>query len=189
MTVDLCSELLARNLYYKRFFPYYTGAILCGIDEKGGPLRLLVFLCLEIVTDFCIWLDESMYFGYVVVLMSVQGSWKMREGEGRLLTLFFSGSGAVYSYDPIGCIERLQYSCSGAGEPLMQPFLDNQIGFMTLSEQADRPQLTIERAIALVKDAFKTVAERETSTGDKISVVVAEHNKPVKHITVQLRED
>lgn len=35
MTVDLCAELLSRNLYYRRFFPYYTGAILAGIDENG----------------------------------------------------------------------------------------------------------------------------------------------------------
>uniref|UniRef100_A0A914R1T9 Uncharacterized protein n=1 Tax=Parascaris equorum TaxID=6256 RepID=A0A914R1T9_PAREQ len=35
MTVDLCAELLARNLYYRRFFPYYTGSILAGIDEDG----------------------------------------------------------------------------------------------------------------------------------------------------------
>ncbi|CAD5233278.1 unnamed protein product [Bursaphelenchus xylophilus] len=133
MTVDLCSELLARNLYYKRFFPYYTGAILCGIDEKG--------------------------------------------------------CGAVYSYDPVGCIERLPYSCSGGGEPMMQPFLDNQVGHMTFSDQAEKPQLTIDRAISLVKDAFKSVAERETSTGDKINIVIAEHNRPIRRLTIQLRED
>lgn len=39
----------------------------------------------------------------------------------------FLGKGAVYSYDPVGCVERLQYSSSGAGEPLIQPFLDNQV--------------------------------------------------------------
>lgn len=38
MTVDLCAELLARTLYYKRFFPYYTGAILSGIDEFGEEM-------------------------------------------------------------------------------------------------------------------------------------------------------
>ena len=38
MTVDLCSEMLSRNLYYKRFFPYYTGAVLAGVDEKGEDM-------------------------------------------------------------------------------------------------------------------------------------------------------
>ncbi|VDN84262.1 unnamed protein product [Brugia pahangi] len=28
MTIDLCAELLSRNLYYRLFFSYYTGAIL-----------------------------------------------------------------------------------------------------------------------------------------------------------------
>jgi 20S proteasome subunit beta 6 len=133
MTVDLCAELLSRNLYYRRFFPYYTGAILSGIDEDG--------------------------------------------------------KGAVFSYDPIGCIERLPYSCSGTGEPLIQPFLDNQVGHLTLSDSADKPKLTIERATSLIKDAFRLIAEREITTGDQISVVIAEAGKPTKQFFVPLRED
>uniref|UniRef100_A0A7E4UWF8 Proteasome subunit beta n=1 Tax=Panagrellus redivivus TaxID=6233 RepID=A0A7E4UWF8_PANRE len=133
MTVDLCAELLARNLYYRRFFPYYTGAILAGVDEDG--------------------------------------------------------KGAVYSYDPVGCVERLPYTCSGAGESLIQPLLDNQVGHVTLSDTAERPKLTIERAIALAKDAFKMTAEREISTGDKINVVIAEAGKPIRQVYVALRED
>ena len=133
MTVDLCAELLSRNLYYRRFFPYYTGAILAGVDEDG--------------------------------------------------------KGAVYSYDPIGCIERLAYSSSGAGESMIQPFLDNQVGHFTLGEKADRPVLTIERAIGLAKDAFKMTAEREISTGDNIRVHIAQAGKPIRVETVKLRED
>ena len=36
MSLDLLSEMLARNLYYNRFFPLYTGAILAGLCEDGG---------------------------------------------------------------------------------------------------------------------------------------------------------
>jgi len=133
MTVDLCSELLARNLYYKRFFPYYTGVVLCGVNDKG--------------------------------------------------------KGAVYSYDPVGCIELVKYQCSGAGEAIITPFVDNQVGHFTISEDVEKPKMTLERAIALVKDAFKFVAERESSTGDRATIVIAEHNKPVKRLTVSLRED
>jgi len=133
MTVDYVSEMLARTLYYKRFFPYYTGVVLSGIDEHG--------------------------------------------------------KGAVYSYDPIGCIERLPYSCSGAGEPILQPFFDNQIAHMTISKDVEMPEMTLERAKALITDGFRFVAERETSTGDSIHVVVAKHNSPVESYHVPLRED
>uniref|UniRef100_A0A1I7XGH0 Uncharacterized protein n=1 Tax=Heterorhabditis bacteriophora TaxID=37862 RepID=A0A1I7XGH0_HETBA len=101
MTVDLGAELLSRNLYYKRFFPYYTGAILAGIDENG--------------------------------------------------------KGAVFSYDPIGCLERINYSASGSAEPMIIPFLDCQIGHVTLSEDADRPALTIGRATSLIKVSYSKV--------------------------------
>ena len=133
MTVDLCAELLGRNLYYRRFFPYYTGAILAGIDEHG--------------------------------------------------------KGAVFSYDPIGCIERLGYSASGAAEPMLIPFLDCQIGHVTLADGIERPPLTLERALSLARDAFRAAAEREISTGDSIHLVIAEHGKPIREERCKLRED
>lgn len=133
MTADLGAELLARNLYYKRFFPYYTGAILAGIDENG--------------------------------------------------------KGAVYSYDPIGCVERIAYSASGAAEPMIIPLLDCQVGHVTLSDDVEKPPLTLERAVSLMKDAFRTSAEREISTGDKIHLVIAEAGKPIKQMYLPLRED
>ncbi|CAJ0939388.1 unnamed protein product, partial [Mesorhabditis belari] len=126
MTVDLCAELLARNLYYRRFFPYLTGAILAGVDENG--------------------------------------------------------KGAVFSYDPIGCIERLTYTASGAAEPMIIPFLDCQIGHVTLSDSADKPELTLERAKSLIKDAFRGAAEREISTGDKIHLIVARAGQPIEYL-------
>ncbi|CAI5446728.1 unnamed protein product [Caenorhabditis angaria] len=133
MSADLCAELLSRNLYYRRFFPYYTGAMLAGIDENG--------------------------------------------------------KGAVFSYDPIGCIERLGYSASGAAEPMIIPFLDCQIGHVTVAEDYEKPPLTIERAISLMKDAFRGAAEREISTGDKIHLVIAEAGKPIVQKFLPLRED
>jgi len=133
MTVDLCAQLLARNLYYKRFFPYYTQALLCGIDEDG--------------------------------------------------------KGAVYSYDPIGSVERVPCQAAGNAEPIIQPFIDNQITQAHISKESDRQPLTLERAIGIVKDSFKFAAERESSVGDKIDLIVAEHGKPIKRVFVPLRED
>uniref|UniRef100_A0AC35UCT2 Proteasome subunit beta n=1 Tax=Rhabditophanes sp. KR3021 TaxID=114890 RepID=A0AC35UCT2_9BILA len=133
MTVDLCSELLARNLYNRRFFPFYTGAVLAGIDEKG--------------------------------------------------------KGAVYSYDPVGCIERCGYTASGTGEPLIIPFLDCQVGHCTQTGEFQKPELTLERATGLIKDVFRMVAEREIGTGDKINLVIAEAGKPIRRMYLPLRED
>ena len=44
---------------------------------------------------------------------------------------------------------------------------------MTLSENADKPPLTLERAVSLVKDSMRMATERETSTGDKVQVIIA----------------
>lgn len=60
---------------------------------------------------------------------------------------------------------------------------------MTLSETAEKPKLTVERAISLVKDAFRFVAEREITTGDGLYLVVAQANKPIQISNVPLRED
>jgi len=133
MPVDMCSEMMARNLYYKRFFPYFTGAILAGIDEKGH--------------------------------------------------------GAVYNYDCVGCIERRPYDASGNGSAMMMPTFDNQIGFEDLPASIERPPLTQERAISLMKDAFRTAADREISIGDRIQVYVAEAGKPIRQLVVALNED
>ena len=44
----------------------------------------------------------------------------------RLLTSP-SGSGAVYSFDPVGSYEREACRAAGAAQALVQPFLDNQV--------------------------------------------------------------
>ncbi|THG96089.1 hypothetical protein EW026_g5679 [Hermanssonia centrifuga] len=38
------------------------------------------------------------------------------------------GSGAVYSFDPVGSYEREACRAAGAAQSLVQPFLDNQVG-------------------------------------------------------------
>lgn len=37
------------------------------------------------------------------------------------------GTGAVYSYDPVGSYERESCRAAGAAQSLIQPFLDNQV--------------------------------------------------------------
>ena len=47
--------------------------------------------------------------------------------EPRLSTARI-GSGAVYSFDPVGSYEREACRAAGAAHSLVQPFLDNQVG-------------------------------------------------------------
>ncbi len=44
-----------------------------------------------------------------------------------MLTYSPSGSGAVYSFDPVGSYEREACRAAGAAQSLVQPFLDNQV--------------------------------------------------------------
>lgn len=39
------------------------------------------------------------------------------------------GTGAVYSFDPVGSYERESCRAAGAASSLVQPFLDNMVSF------------------------------------------------------------
>lgn len=43
--------------------------------------------------------------------------------------LFPLGTGAVYSFDPVGSYEREACRAAGAAQSLVQPFLDNQVSW------------------------------------------------------------
>lgn len=117
------AQMVATNLYYRRFFPFYVYNMIAGLDEEG--------------------------------------------------------KGAVFSYDPVGCVERVACISEGTASSLLQPFLDNQIYGKNLgappgSTEFPAPELTKERAIMVIKDAFISAAERCTNTGDSILMKVVD---------------
>lgn len=50
----------------------------------------------------------------------------MADGSS-LCIISSSGTGAVYSFDPVGSYEREICRAAGAAQSLIQPFLDNQV--------------------------------------------------------------
>jgi len=85
-----------------------------------------------------------------------------------------NGVGCVYSFDPVGSYERESYRAAGSAGAILQPLLDNQIGFKNqqLSVGASKPALSVERAHNLVKDVFTSAAERDIYTGDGVEIGV-----------------
>lgn len=97
------------------------------------------------------------------------------------------GKGCVYSYDPVGCYEREAYRAEGSAAELLQPLLDNQIGFKNM-ENVPKLPLTKQKALQLVKDAFISAAERDITTGDRVLIHVID-STGVKEESFPLRRD
>lgn len=88
-----------------------------------------------------------------------------------LIGLDDQGKGCVYSFDPVGSYERETYRAGGTGAAMLQPLLDNQMGFKHQNIPVEeRPPLTAERAISLVRDVFIGAAERDINTGDGLHI-------------------
>jgi len=87
------------------------------------------------------------------------------------------GTGAVYSFDPVGSYEREYCRAAGAAQSLLQPLLDNQIYFKN-QQPADPTNppipgnLPLSDVLDLVVDAFTSATERHIEVGDGLEVYV-----------------
>nr|QBH72813.1 proteasome subunit beta type [Liposcelis bostrychophila] len=81
------------------------------------------------------------------------------------------GKGCVYSYDPIGHCEKTMFKAGGSSGALLQPLLDNQLGFLNMENVKKRP-VPLDKALAILKDVFISAAERDIYTGDSIAISV-----------------
>ena len=82
-----------------------------------------------------------------------------------------AGKGCIYSFDPVGSYEREAYRAGGSAAAMLQPLLDNQIGYKYQNVDRKEP-LSKEKALVLVKDVFTAAAERDIYTGDGIVIHV-----------------
>nr|QBH72801.1 proteasome subunit beta type [Aphelinus abdominalis] len=80
-----------------------------------------------------------------------------------------NGKGVIYRYDPVGHCEKNTFVAGGSSGALLQPLLDNQIGYQN-QENIDKIPLTKEKALSIVKDVFISAAERDIYTGDGITI-------------------
>ncbi|KAL4219536.1 Proteasome subunit beta type-1 [Mactra antiquata] len=79
------------------------------------------------------------------------------------------GKGCVFSFDPVGSYEREPYRAGGSASSMLQPLMDNQVGFKNLPKQARVP-LSKEEVVKKVRDGFISAAERDIYTGDEVVV-------------------
>ena len=95
----------------------------------------------------------------------------------------------VYSYDPVGHVEKHKYRAGGSSVALLQPLLDNQVGKMNMEgRKQDAGKVSLEEAVNLVHDLFISAAEREIHTGDQIAFKVITKDG-IEDRTVALRRD
>jgi 20S proteasome subunit beta 6 len=79
-----------------------------------------------------------------------------------------NGRGVVYGYDAIGSYGSDRALAQGTGAHMILPFLDNEVIGYNNPKHAEKPALTADRAVELVELAFRSAAERDIYTGDKL---------------------
>ncbi|KAL7890414.1 hypothetical protein AOLI_G00026720 [Acnodon oligacanthus] len=97
------------------------------------------------------------------------------------------GRGAVYKFDPVGSYQRDTYIAGGSASAMLQPLLDNQIGFKNM-ENVEHVPLSLEKAVQLVKDVFISAAERDVYTGDALKICIVT-KEGIREEVVPLRKD
>lgn len=110
-----------------------------------------------------------------------------------------NGCGALFRYDAIGSYERVNALCSGKGEQMIQPILDNitnmdeDNSLWKVSAGGDHFEsasssslqhcindLTVNDACNIIVKSFKAAAEREISIGDGIELWIIKKEKKKK---------
>lgn len=99
-----------------------------------------------------------------------------------------NGKGVVYGYDAIGSYGSDKALAQGSGAHMILPFLDSEVTGYNDPKHSEKPALTAERAVDLVETAFRSAAERDIYTGDKLEILVVTKDGSRKEWR-QLRRD
>lgn len=103
------------------------------------------------------------------------------------------GQGTVFSYDPVGCVEQEMHRAVGSSAALIQPLLDSQFGLKNIGGSFELNKSLVsnknrDQAVAIVRDAFISAAERDIYCGDSVIVnVITKDGIKVEHYP--LRKD
>lgn len=76
----------------------------------------------------------------------------------------------------------------GSGAHMILPYLDNEVSGYNNPRHAEKPALTIDAAVELVFNAFRSAAERDIYTGDKLEILIVTKDGTRKEWR-QLRRD
>jgi 20S proteasome subunit beta 6 len=82
-----------------------------------------------------------------------------------------NGRPLLYGYDPVGCIEQLNYDANGTGASLAMPILDLAFGSMHRNTEPF-PYPDVDRARDILRDTMCSAAERDIYTGDTLEVAI-----------------
>uniref|UniRef100_A0A6P6YAV7 Proteasome subunit beta type-1-like n=1 Tax=Dermatophagoides pteronyssinus TaxID=6956 RepID=A0A6P6YAV7_DERPT len=92
-----------------------------------------------------------------------------------------TNSGIIYSYDSIGNTEPLKYGTTGSSASAILPIVD--LYFSKIKDYNEK------NCIELIKDCFKSAAERDILTGDSVEIFVIRNNKEISKQVFPLRND
>ncbi|KAF9235654.1 nucleophile aminohydrolase [Melanogaster broomeanus] len=92
------------------------------------------------------------------------------------------GTGAVYSFDPVGSYEREACRAAGAAQSLVQPFLDNQASHkpfpiyfknqLAAPNMSHPAHLPLPIVLSIVIDSFTGATERHIEVGDGLEMYI-----------------
>ena len=79
-----------------------------------------------------------------------------------------NGKGVVHGYDAIGSYGSDRALAQGSGAHMIIPYLDAEVVGYSSPNHRSKPKLAVDSARQLVFNAFRSAAERDIYTGDKL---------------------